>query len=67
MLNIDTGTLDFFIYAFFVLAGVTAALTVAALVWLVATRQAGSTAAHRAVTPTHELVGVEAEELPQTA
>jgi hypothetical protein len=68
MLNNDTDTLNFFIYAFFVLAGVTAVLAVTAVAWVAATWRTGSVRVGSPVhAPAHEVVGVDAEEMPQTA
>jgi len=41
----DTDLLNIFIYAFFVLAGISALLAVTAVAWLVATRPSASTGA----------------------
>jgi hypothetical protein len=43
----DTDLLNIFIYAFFVLAGVSALLAVAAVAWLMSTRETASTGTAR--------------------
>ncbi len=68
MLNNDTDTLNFFIYGFFVLAGVAAMLAVTAVAWLAATWRTDSARVGSPVlTPAHDVVGVDPEEMPQTA
>lgn len=70
----DTDTLTLFAYGFFALAGAAVLFAITGLTWLVATGQlltprptTSTEAATPATRPAHDVLGVQGEEMPETA